>query len=272
MDSIWDGKALSPDAARLDGRVAIVTGAARGIGAATAVALARFGADLGLCDREEEGLRAVAREAGSLGARVVAGCFDARDGARVEEFAASVEAEFAAIDVLVNNAAGTFAAPLLEVSERGEEALIRENFGTVTRFVRAVVPRMHRGGALVHVTSIEAHRAAPGYAIYAAMKAAVENLSRSLALELAPRRIRSNCVAPDMIPTPGAPLPPDGLSPGGWALTPWPERGAPEDVAAAVVFLAGDLARFVTGATLAVDGGTSAAGGWKRMPGGGYEL
>ena len=113
-----------------------------------------------------------------------------------------------------------------------------------------------RGGSIINVTSIEAHRAAPGFAVYSAMKAAVANLTQSLALELGPRRIRVNCVAPDVIPTPGV-GPMD-------VHTPLPIGGEVDDVAAAVVFLAGDLARFVTGTTIHVDGGNLAAGGWHR--------
>jgi NAD(P)-dependent dehydrogenase (short-subunit alcohol dehydrogenase family) len=121
---------------------------------------------------------------------------------------------------------------------------------------------MSAGGSIVNVTSVEAHRAAPGFAVYAAQKAAVANLTMSLALELGDRNIRVNCVAPDLIPTPGiGPLSPP-------PKTPLAVMAAPDDVAAAIVFLAGDLSRFVTGSTIHVDGGTAAAGGWHRRPDG----
>ncbi len=100
------------------------------------------------------------------------------------------------------------------------------------------------------------------------MKAGVENLTRTLALELAPRRIRVNAVAPDMIPTPGdADLATAAEAMSGsheWAMTPWPEQGSPDDVAGAIVWLCSPMSAFVTGTTVHVDGGTSAAAGWKR--------
>jgi NAD(P)-dependent dehydrogenase (short-subunit alcohol dehydrogenase family) len=170
------------------------------------------------------------------------------------------------VDVLVNNAGGTFQAPFLELSERAEQALVSENFTSVTHFVRGVVPLVPaRGGSIVNLTSIEAHRAGPGYAVYSAMKAAVASLTQSLALELAARQIRVNCIAPDMIETPGVGPLPEGR-------TPLPRRGHPDDVAAAAVFLASELSLFVTGTTLHVDGGSFAAGGWRRRADGGFEL
>ncbi len=253
--------AVGPDDALLTERVALVTGAARGIGEATALALARFGADVALCDRDADGLAATADAVRGCGRRALEAALDVRDADAVAAFVARVAGEWGRVDVLVNNAAGTFEAAFLEVSPRGQEALVAENFTSVTHFVRTVVPHMpDGGGAIVNLSSIEAHRAAPGYAVYAAMKAAVENLSKSLALELGARGIRVNCVAPDVIPTPGTgPLD---------AQTPLARVGRPDDVAAAVVFLASDLARFVTGATLHVDGGNAAAGGWRRGPDG----
>jgi 3-oxoacyl-[acyl-carrier protein] reductase len=164
-----------------------------------------------------------------------------------------------AIDVVVNNVGGGFRAAFLDVNDKGQDSLIRENFTSVTNFVRAAVPLMPADGraAIVNITSIEAHRAGPGFAVYSAMKAALVSLTKSLALELGDRRIRVNCIAPDVIPTPGI----GGELP---VKTPLPVAGHVDDVAGAVIYLASDLGRFVTGTTIHVDGGNLAAGGWGR--------
>jgi NAD(P)-dependent dehydrogenase (short-subunit alcohol dehydrogenase family) len=261
---------LAPDAALLTDRVAVVTGAAQGIGRATALGLARFGAHVAICDRKVEGLAATAADVEREGRQVVAAELDVRDPDAVAAFLEQVDAGFGHVDVLVNNAGGGFWAPFLEVSPKGQDALVRENFSSVTHLIRGCVPLMgERGGSIVNVTSVEAHRAGPGFGIYSAMKAAVASLTKTLALELADRHIRVNCVAPDMMPTPGD----DALTQESaartersWSAQPWPDQGHADDCAAAIVFLAGDLARFVTGSTVHVDGGTWAAGGWKQKP------
>jgi NAD(P)-dependent dehydrogenase (short-subunit alcohol dehydrogenase family) len=267
--------ATGDDGLRLDRRVAIVTGAARGIGEMTARVFARCGATVALCDRiESESFRAfedtLDHDEGTPSTpRTLRRLLDVRDAAAVAAFVDEVASSCGRVDILVNNAGGTFAAPLMSTSEKGEERLVAENFSQVTRLVRLVVPHMPAGGAIVNVTSIEAHQAAPGFAIYAAMKAAVENLTKSLALELAESGIRVNAVAPDALSSTGErdtreqflahdmPFEPVHLPPLGFF-------GSPEDAAWAIAFLASDSARFITGTTLHVDGGSHAAGGWRR--------
>ncbi len=264
--------ALDRSAASLDGRVAIVTGAAQGIGAGIATTLAAFGADIAVCDRND--LSGTVADIEARGRRALPVTLDVRDGAAVLAFVADVVDRLGPVHTLVNNAGGGFWSHFMDVRDKGQDALVDENFTSVTHFVRACVPVMPDGGSIVNVTSIEAFRAAPGFGVYAAMKAAVENLSRTLALELAGRRIRVNCLAPDAIPTPGdAPLAAAaGGAEGedyGWKI-PF-GTGTPDDCAGAVVFLASDLSRFVTGTTIHVDGGSHAASGWRRRGDGAYE-
>ncbi|HSS09450.1 MAG TPA: SDR family oxidoreductase, partial [Acidimicrobiales bacterium] len=255
---------IGPEDALLTDRVAVVTGAAVGIGAATAIALARFGADVAICDRDADGMAVTAAQIEQTGRKALTDELDVRDADEVEAFLASVAATFGHVDVLVNNAGGGFYAAFADVTPKGQDALIRENFVSVSDFIRGALPLMGPGSSIINITSIEAHRGAPGYAVYSAMKAAVANLTKTLALELGPRMIRINCVAPDVIPTPG--IGPVSDPPN----TPLPRNGQVDDVAGAVVWLAGSLSSFVTGSTVHVDGGNLAAAGWKRQPDGRY--
>jgi 3-oxoacyl-[acyl-carrier protein] reductase len=187
---------LVPDSVLLTDRFVVVTGAAQGIGAAVAGACARFGADLALCDRDADGLARTAADVEAAGRAAVTAVLDVRAGDAVREWVDTLDR----IDVLVNNAGGGFRADFLDVNDKGQDSLVQENFTSVTNFVRASVPHMPNDGraSIVNITSIEAHRAAPGFAVYSAMKAALANLTKTLALELGGRRIRVNCIAPDV--------------------------------------------------------------------------
>src|SRR3954447_5317338 len=257
---------FGPDDVLLTDRVAVVTGAAVGIGRAIATTFAAFGADVAMCDRDAESMATAAIAVEETGRSALTRQLDVREPDQVAQFALAVRERFGHVDVLVNNAGGGFQKDFLGVNVKGQGALVRENFDSVTHCVRAFVPLMPPdGGSIINVTSVEAHRAAPQFAVYAAQKAAVENLSRSLALELGAGGIRVNCIAPDMIPTPGV-----GPLEGVTGPVPLGAPGHVDDVAAAAVYLAGPMSRFVTGTTLHVDGGTSAAGGWRRLPDGGW--
>jgi NAD(P)-dependent dehydrogenase (short-subunit alcohol dehydrogenase family) len=258
---------MTPDDILLTGRVALVTGAAQGIGRACALTLAAFGADLALGDRDADGLDRVAAEIEATGRRVSTATLDVRERPAVRAWVDDAARRHGGLDVVVNNAGGGFAAAFDALSDRAEDALVAENFTSATAVVRAALPHLGPGSSVVNVTTVEAHRAAPGFAVYAATKAALANLTRSLALELAPRRIRVNAVAPDVIPTPGLGMLAEAVAAKaarGEAMQPWPDPGRSDDVAAAVVWLASPMAAFVTGTTVHVDGGTWAAGGWRR--------
>ncbi len=249
---------LDPNAFRLDGKVALVTGAAQGLGRSMALAFAQYGADLVLCDRKVDELATTARDVEALGVNTVTGVLDVRDTAAVTEWVQSLDR----IDVLVNNAGGTFHGAFLDASDKGQRSVIDENFTSVTNFVRAGVTKMRAGASIINITSVEAYRAAPGFGIYGAMKAAVEHLSRTLALELSVQGIRVNTIAPDGLPTPGD----AGLLVGdddygrklalGW--------GTSDDICGAAVFLASSASRYITGTTIHVDGGSDASRGWHR--------
>jgi NAD(P)-dependent dehydrogenase (short-subunit alcohol dehydrogenase family) len=273
---------LTPDSILLRGRTALVTGAARGIGRATAIALARFGADVAVCDRLGDELAGTVAEIEALGRQAPQAVLDVRDTPAVQTWIGELDQHWGRLELLVNNAGGGFFADVVDISAGGQAALMAENFTQVADVTRSCVPMLAAGAAgehgvaggaaIVNITSVEAHRAGPGFGIYSAMKAGVASLTRTLALELSEQRIRVNAIAPDMIPTPGdAGLIADSeaMSATEWAPTPWPDEGHADDIAAAVIWLAGPMSRFVTGTTVHVDGGTLASSGWKRSLDGG---
>ena len=173
---------------------------------------------------------------------------------------------------LVNNVGGTFQRPFLEIEEKGWDALIRINLKSVFHCTRAAAPLLiaRGGGSVTNVVSIEGVRAAPLYAPYAACKAGVINFTQTMALELAPHRVRVNAIAPDICLTEGLKqmIPERALGRHAF-MVPLGRAGEPVEVAGPALFLASGLASYVTGITLHVDGGTHAAGGWYTNPGGG---
>lgn len=253
---------IAPAQLDLTGRVAVVTGGGAGIGRGIAAGLAAFGASVAIWERDENACAAAAESIPALG--IVT---DVRDGAAVDTALARTVAELGVPSVLVNNAGGTFFSELLDTSENGWDALYRANLRHVllcTQRVSRVLVKAGRSGSIINVTSIEGTRAAPGYAAYAAAKAGVINYTQTAALELAAHKIRVNALAPDITLTEGLAALADGADAGSrfGQIVPLGRPGHVDDLAGAAVFLASDLAGYITGQTLHVDGGTQAAGGW----------
>ena len=185
---------------------------------------------------------------------------------------------FGSVDVLVNNVGGIYlgrdlppAQPFVEQSEEVWDASYALNLKPVfhcTSAVARVMIEHGRGGSIINVASSEALRAAPSFAPYAAYKAAIVSLTRTLALEFAPHKIRVNCIAPDAIPTEALLAAyPELAGDDAYAHhVPLARAGTPDDAAGAAVFLASDLSSFVTGVTIPVEGGMLAAGGWLHHP------
>lgn len=258
----------------LDGTVAVITGGAGGLGQAMVADLAANGVRPAVLDSDAAAATQLRRDLEHRGVDALVHDGDARDPAVLAALFEAVDERWGRLDTLVNVVGGTFRAPFVETTAKGWDAVLRTNLGHVLEACALAIPRMQaggRGGSIVNITTIEAHRAAPGFAVYSAAKAAVEQFARTLAVELAPDGIRVNNVAPDFVPTPnltrfshgdGAMTDPVGAA----VAIPMGRPGRVTDVSGCVVFLASDLAGYVTGTTLHPDGGTHASAGWFNWP------
>lgn len=260
--------------AGLAGSVAIVTGGAGGLGEAISRDLAANGVHVAVIDIDGDAVEQVRT---TLGDDAVLHHGDARDPEQLAALFAEVDERWGRVDTLVNVVGGTFRASFTDTTPKGWDAIVRTNLTHVLHACSLAVPRMQaggRGGSIVNITTIECHRAAPGYAVYSAAKAAVEQFGRTLAVEVAPDGIRVNNVAPDYTPTPvlerlagpGGLTSPLSLQVG----IPMGRAGAVTDVSGCVVFLASGLSSYVTGTTIHPDGGTYASSGWFNWPGTGW--
>ncbi|NNE80901.1 MAG: L-iditol 2-dehydrogenase [Silicimonas sp.] len=248
---------------RLEGKVAIVTGGARGIGSAICEAFAAAGAKVAVADLLEDDAEATAKVIGGLAVKV-----DVTDLASIASGVAEVEAAWGGIDVLVNNAGVFNMASLDKITVEDYRRQYDINVGGTIFAAQAVVPSMKRrgGGAIVNFASQAGRRGEPNIAIYCSTKAAVISVTQSLALELAKDNIRVNAIAPGVIDTPmwkhvdaqfaeyeNKPIGQKKREVG--EAVPLGRMGDPKDVADPCVFLASDEARYITAQTLNVDGG-----------------
>ena len=270
------------DRGKLAGRKAVVIGGADGIGRAVTLALAEAGIDLAFCDINAEAVEATRRDAEALGRRVLAETADATAPEQLRAFYDRLGGFFDGVDLVVNIVGGVLMQKLMDKSPESCSADIQRNFGYVVESTRLAVPLLRksgRGGCIINFTTIEAHRAAGGFAVYAGAKAATTNFSQAMAWELGPEGIRVNVIAPDTTDSPGnrKAMPPEIQAMN--ADLPWewwakvfemyiPLKTPPsaDDLANAVLFLASDLAKSITGQVLHVDGGTAAALGMLRWP------
>ena len=251
----------------LVGKHAIVIGAAAGLGRAASLELAAAGVAVSLADRNQEALERTATACRDQGVAVRHGAFDARDPELLRSFVADAgKANAGRADIVVNVVGGTFHQHFADSTPKAWDALIRTNFTWMLHSVHATIPllRAAGGGSIINLSSIEGHRAAPGFAVYAGMKGAVENFTRTMAVELAPENIRVNTIACDMIPTEGMPI---TLSDEALRIAiPMGRAGNDGDFGGCVLFLASDLSRYVTGTSLHPDGGAHASSGWFNWP------
>lgn len=263
------------DRVDLTGLVAIVAGGGGGLGRASALALASAGATVAVCDRDRSLLAGCAEAIEQGSGAVITGELDVTDRAALTRFFDQVVEEVGGLDVLVN----AVGLPLPECFAESDGVqwaeCVEANYLWAMHSMRLACDRFSpAGGSVINFTTIEAHRSAPGNAVYAGAKAALMHASRTLAVELAPRGVRVNCIAPDMTPTerprtisflgrPGT----YEAAVGAQYAVPIGRLGTYDDVAGCVLFLASDLSAYVTGQTIHLDGGTFASSGWTYWPG-----
>ncbi len=246
---------------RLEGKVALVTGAGSGFGAGMARLFAAEGASVVIADIDEEGGRGIAEEIGGDNARFIRADVSRRDD--VKAMIAAASDGFGRLDILVNNAGFTHRnKPILEVGEEEFDRIFAVNVKAIYLAVQEAIPLFRRqgGGCVVNTSSTAALRPRPGLSVYNSSKGAVNVLTKSLAVELAPDRIRVNAVCPVIGETGlletfmGKPDTPENRA-AFVATIPLGRMSRPEDIARAALFLASDEAAFITGVCMEVDGG-----------------
>ena len=242
----------------LDGKVALVTGARKGIGKAVALKFAEQGADVAISCRElNDTVLATVAELEQYGTRVKAYASDAADFEQSHALVESVVADFGRIDILVNNAGITKDSLMLRMTEEQWDAVINTNLKSAFNFVHAVTPVMarQRGGSIINMSSVVGVSGNAGQCNYSASKAGMIGLTKSIAKEMGSRGIRANAIAPGFIDTDMTAKLSDDMREQWVKSIPLRRGGTPEDVANVALFLASDLSNYVTGQVVNCCGG-----------------
>ena len=242
----------------LQGKVALITGAARGIGKAIALRYAGEGADIAFTDLViNEVAEETVAQLESFGVRVKAYASNAADFEATQEVVAQVFADFGRIDILVNNAGITKDGLVMRMSEQQWDAVIAVNMKSAFNFLHAVVPVMarQRSGSIINMASIAGQTGNPGQVNYAASKAGLIAMAKSVAKEMGPRGIRANAIAPGYVLSEMTEALPQAVKDEFIKLIPLGRGASVDEIASVALFLASDLASYVTGQVIAVNGG-----------------
>ena len=242
----------------LEGKTALITGAARGIGKAIALKFAAEGANIAFTDLViDENGKATEAEIAALGVKAKGYASNAADFAETENVVKTVKEEFGSIDILVNNAGITKDGLMLRMSESQWDAVIAVNLKSAFNFIHACVPVMmrQRGGSIINMASVVGVHGNAGQANYAASKAGLIALAKSVGQEMGPKGIRANAIAPGFIDTAMTPQLSDKVREEWVNKIPLRRGGTVDDIANCAVFLASDLSSYISGQVIQVDGG-----------------
>lgn len=242
----------------LEGKVALITGASRGIGKGIALKFASEGADIAFTDLvADENMEATVKELEALGVKAKGYASNAADFAQTEEVVAKVKEDFGHIDVLVNNAGITKDGLMLKMSEAQWDAVIAVNLKSAFNFIHAIIPVMmrQRSGSIINMASVVGVHGNAGQANYAASKAGLIALAKSIAQEVGSRGIRANAIAPGFIETAMTAALSDEVRKEWAQKIPLRRAGQVEDIANVATFLASDMSSYVSGQVIEVDGG-----------------
>ena len=238
------------DMGLLDGKVALITGAARGLGKAIALKFASEGADIAFTDLViNEGAEATLKEIEAYGVKARAYASNAADYEQTHEVVKEIHAEFGHIDILVNNAGITKDGLMMRMNEQQWDAVLTVNLKSAFNFIHACTPIMakQRGGSIINMSSVVGVSGNAGQCNYSASKAGLIGLAKSIAKEMGPRGIRANCIAPGFIITDMTNALPENVREEWAKQIPLRRGGTPEDVANVALFLASDLSGYVSG-------------------------